>query len=773
MRLPSHLLGRVVGPFQSPSSRKSRAGKSHRRKVDTPTAVWQAVWGGFVASGLSQQAGCWEMRKWVTKCAPRGTDWLCLRLKDLGVTLRDVALTNREVSYTEEVPRRLQAWLRSIARRDPRRVLAFTRYARALPKSSKGVVMEAYTAHLKNIAEPIHTDSQSLESLEQYVATRFGNKLRKRTWISLPSSKNSVQNSSGSKGGYDAWIRSLCVDRFGEGVLDGRMWDHARGRARLIVKITMGLAGNRPAAEAAVLNRLLRTFKRGGWSTYRDFPEVLQCLGTLLSLEDFRVRCASSHPSSGFVHQATALAEQGAKVRVITVPPGSVFTAGDRVRERVFTTLRRVDSRLLDFEKACEGGALEDLVLRPGEGWLSADLTKATDGFSHSAIKAVLRGLERAGLAPYMLELAAESLGVGENLHYVSYQLSNLTDDGRTMVEQNGWIVDKTKDVVFVPMRRGCLMGTPLSFTILSLINGWCCEVLGPRTHICGDDVISACTPTAIRHYKQRVTAVGSGMHDRKSFFGTKGGTFCETFILASGATVGCVPTFFNPYPIKQFMRDGNGVMDKGKYFAAQWSSLHRVARVLMKPVRAKARRLLRPPELPVALGGLGHPGKGMRSIPKVVRAQLYALIYEGVDPSKFVTRVDVFHAPANPKAFARASKEVESRLRVEPTPRFSSEAPPAGRTYVPNRALRRHLAVASHQFYWATGNKYNACKPSAMKPGKAKLPTPSVRQFSKQTPFTQVLDAWADKLDREGRWVPTQLASKILGVQASTTLEV
>lgn len=711
------------------------------------------------------------MRKWVSACAPRGIDWLCAKLKDLAVTLRDVALTNREVDYVEEVPRRLQRWLRHIARVDARVCLAFTRYARALPKGSRVAVMKAYTSHLENIIEPIHTDTQSLESLEQYVATRFGNKLRKRTWVSLPSSKNSVRDSSGSRGGYDAWLRTLVQDKFGGGILDPSVWNKQRGRARLVVKITSALAGDRPAAEGAIYNRLLRTLRGKSWATFRDLPEVLQCLGTLLSLEDFRRRKSSTGSLSGFVHQASALAEQGAKVRVITVPPGSVFTAGDRVRERVFTTLRKVDHRLADFESACEDGKLEDMILQPGEGWLSADLTKATDGFSHSAIRAVLRGLERAGLAPYMLELAAESLGVGERKHYVRYKCSDLSERGRTLVEANGYPVDKDGFVV-VPMERGCLMGTPLSFTILSLINGWCCNALGPKTHICGDDVISACTPRSIGAYRQRVTAVGSGMHDKKSFFGTKGGTFCETFILAQGATTGCVPVFFNPYPIKQFMRDGNGVMDRGKYFAPQWRALARVARVLMKPVRAKARRLLRPPELPVALGGLGHPSKGMRSIPKVVRAQLYGLLFEGHDPSKFVTRVDVFHAPADPKAFARASSEVESQLRVSPEPRFSNEEPPAGKMFVPNRALRRHLAVASHQFYWATGNKYNACKPSAMKPGKAKLPPPSDRQFAKQTPFTYVLDAWAAKLDREGRWVPNRLALQILRKENLTTLE-
>jgi hypothetical protein len=297
----------------------------------------------------------------------------------------------------------------------------------------------------------------------------------------------------------------------------------------------------------------------------------------------------------------------------------------------------------------------------------------------------------------------------------------------------------------------------------LSLINGWACEVLGPKTHITGDDVVSACTPPKIGHYRRRVESVGSGLHDRKSFFGTKGFTFCESFALAAGKVVGVTPTFYNPYPVKQYMRDGNGVMDKGNYYAPQWSKLRRVARVLTVTARAKARRLLRPPELPVALGGLGHPGKGMRSIPKVVRAQLYGLLFEGHDPTKYCTRVDIFFAPADPRRFEAMRKEVEVRSHIG-GPAFVSETPPPGLTFVSNRAVGKYVSTGAHKGYWATGGKYRPCKPKTMKPGKLKLPPPSVRQFSKRTPLASVEGWWAEKLDREGRFVPNRLALEILG---------
>jgi len=488
-------------------------------------------------------------------------------------------------------------------------------------------------------------------------------------------------------------------------------------------------------------------------------------LGTLLSLEEFESRIDQYDSADGFVHQAAAIGEQGYKVRIITVPPGSVFTAGDRVRRRVFPVLRKLDPRLQSFEIAVKEGRLKQLCLEPGEGWLSADLTKATDGFSHDAIRAVIRGLEKAGLAPTLCRLASESLGVGSRLHHVRYRISDLTEEGRTLVVNRNWVDNQDRAFALVPMMRGCLMGTPLSFTVLSLINGWACEVLGPKTHIMGDDVVSATPPNRIGAYRSRVEAVGSGLHEKKSFFGTRGFTFCETFALSVGEGVGCVPDFFNPYPLKQYMRDGSGVMERGDYYEPQWKSLRRVARVLVKNARAKARRLLRPPELPVALGGLGHPSKGMRSIPKVVRAQLFGLIYDGHHPAKYCTRVDIFFAPADPRQYRNDRMAVEGRLGVMSAglPAYVTQAPPPGYTFISNRQVNRFVSEETHRLYWALGGKYRPCTPIAMKPGKLKLPPPSVRQFSKRTPLTDVVGLWAEKLDREGQFVSDRFALSIL----------
>jgi hypothetical protein len=197
----------------------------------------------------------------------------------------------------------------------------------------------------------------------------------------------------------------------------------------------------------------------------------------------------------------------------------------------------KADKRLRPFlDSVSEEGVVIDakkdnIKLVKGQGWLSADLTKATDGFYHNAIQAVIRGLERAGLGESWALAAAQSLGVGPTRHYVRYRLDAFPADRLEEIAGRYAVYEITgKKYVNVPMLRGCLMGTPLSFTVLSIINGWCSKPLGVMTRIVGDDVVAACYPPAITRYGSRVSDVGSGLHEMKTFFGTRGFTFCEVF---------------------------------------------------------------------------------------------------------------------------------------------------------------------------------------------------------------------------------------------------
>nr|WPR16648.1 MAG: RNA-dependent RNA polymerase [Streptophyte associated narna-like virus 17] len=747
------LLGRLVGQSPTPNCKNSRKKTSHRRIIDSHTAVWQAVWAGFVASGISQEHGCWVFRSWVTKSGPRGVDWICDKVKDLSVSLRDVCLTDREVNYVEEVPKNLQRWLRRKALLSPRVILAFTRCARGLPKASASRISVGLYNHAISISESISSSDVVCRSIEDAVAVKFGNSLRKQKWKYEPSSKNAVRESPGSKGGYDEYLRNLITeDLHGDlyrSEMEGRILEAARRSPPF-------------PGKDSLLNRLLKIVRAGPFDELM-YPEVLQGYGTLLSMENF-FKLGKDYDNMA-IHVAAPISEQGCKVRVITVPPAGVFTAGTLARKTCWSILKKKDPRIADFEKRLRDDGFVNGFMRPLRGdqqILSADLTKATDGFSHNAIRAVVRGMGRAGLSPLYTETILQSLGVGDTKHYVRYHRKSFTEKQWLVVSQLARSsVNPDEKFVDVPMNRGCLMGTPFSFTILSLLNGWACEALGTQVAICGDDVLAVCTQKQVDSYRIRVTDIGSGLHDKKSFFGKKGWTFCEVFGLYDDPA--WEPSrWFNPYPIKQFMRDGNGVMDKGKYFAPQWKALRRVARVLCKGVRAKARRLGRPPELPASLGGLGHPSKGMRDMPKIVRSQLYELVIGQADPSKFAKRIDVFYSPADPRQFEMVRNNMEAGYDSDIV--HCTQEPPLGSCFVPNRVLRAHIASVSHRLYWALGGTYRPCLPKAMKPGRLKLPPPSSRQFDRRTPWTQVQGYWREKLDEEGKHLPIDFAREIRG---------
>jgi len=270
---------------------------------------------------------------------------------------------------------------------DTKRVLAFTRFARALPKPTFKATSHALLAHALNISEPTPCPLWSQRGIEDYVVGKFGNKLRKCKWSHAPGSKNAVKECSGSKGGYDGWLREVLRAFY--------MSDPPRGFVEQILHAA-SLVGQFPG-KASLVNRLLQVV-RGQSAPPTLIRGYTRSFCTLLAAGLFEHMNWSERP----VHVSTPVSEQGAKVRVITVPPGPVFTAGSIVRTAVFPVLRKLDTRISDFTTRIRDdrtvSGFPDALRTPAERWLSADLTKATDGFSHEAIRSVLAGLTRAGL---------------------------------------------------------------------------------------------------------------------------------------------------------------------------------------------------------------------------------------------------------------------------------------------------------------------------------------------------------------------------------------
>jgi len=470
--------------------------------------------------------------------------------------------------------------------------------------------------------------------------------------------------------------------------------------------------------------------------------------------------------TSSVVHNATAIGEQGDKVRVITVPPADLFAAGDVCRQRTWPGVKQSDRRLFGGDEPAKA-AMTKIGLARGEVYVSADLTKATDGFAHDAVRAVLNGLRRAGLDPHTVNCMAETLGVGQRLHYVSYKLDELPPRKRSQLLKRFEPVLGGKDgtvpvAVKVPLVRGILMGTPCSFTILSLLNGWCAKPLGLKTVICGDDVASACAPESVDNYRLRVEMVGSGLHKRKTFIGHRGLLFCELYVLPEFRENRC----FEPVPLKSLAKDGDGTLDTSHFDTFIWKRMDRACRVLWKDVRAKAKRLGRWPCLPIELGGLGHPSSGrMGAVPGSVRNRLATLIKSEV-PMKPIPAWRKRAVPLDWGAY-KDDEEVAWSLFESSVATVSSLESDFGVEtpyFVSFREARSYVAILTNEFYTAHGGKFKPYDQTRFEPGEVLYPAVGSVQYSSKAPLSMVAREYIGRLEAEGEYLPYDAVRYIRG---------
>jgi hypothetical protein len=385
--------------------------------------------------------------------------------------------------------------------------------------------------------------------------------------------------------------------------------------------------------------------------------------------------------------------------------------------------------QILPYAPHTEDGILRSIMTggHPSKIFLSADLTRATDGFGHDAIGAVIDGLRKAGLPSFLCTAARESLGLGDQPHYVEYRLKQLDQTTADYCRKRGWVDEKAGTAV-VPKLRGSLMGTPLSFCILSLLNHWMSEGLGRNRIICGDDLACLTHPTNISSYSERASAVGSELHQGKSFRSRIGFVFCEAYALLARGGASLEP--FRPVSLKEFVRDGNGVMRQAGVDPSSFNRLRRCAKTIYREQRKFAAKKGRPAELPAALGGLGHPCKGRLRVPRRVREGLWELYlcenpaHGGArDPSKIVKTLVVPAVPASRTAWKRASGMIEDYLASKV---INNDTVMPGDCFIPNKFVGAYRGMDTNMAYLATGNTYKKVFTHKIKPGKVLWPCPS-----------------------------------------------
>jgi len=266
--------------------------------------------------------------------------------------------------------------------------------------------------------------------------------------------------------------------------------------------------------------------------------------------------------------------------------------------------------------------------------------------------------------------------------------------------------------------------------------------------------VASATTPEAVDNYDRRVTVIGSGLHKRKTFIGHRGLLFCELYVLPEFREQRC----FEPVPLKSLAKDGDGTMDTKHFDSFLWKRMDRACRVLWKDVRAKARRLGRWPQLPVELGGLGHPSSGkMGAVPGHVRNRLATLIKEMV-PMPKIPRWQSSCPPISwseykndkESAWTMFESSVASVSQLEADSRFEDTY------FVSYREANSYVSILTNQIYCAHGGRFAVSESRKnCKPAVVRYPGVSSLQYSSKAPMSMVAREYSEKLDAEGEYLP------------------
>jgi len=220
-------------------------------------------------------------------------------------------------------------------------------------------------------------------------------------------------------------------------------------------------------------------------------------------------------PSKGLQMKPLLLPERGQKHRIATISPASAVVSGQKINGLLMRLLKR--SSVFNFSLSGSRGTPRNIkegvrryASNPKFIGTSADLSAASDWIPHDLGKAVWAGICNAA-GPRIPE---EFRRMGEAL---LGPMSNILDPGAG------------------PTTRGILMGLPLTWPVLSLINDFAAHeaqvedgLSGYNYVICGDDLAATWTEGAQAAYYRLMGELGLKINHHKSYESTSGVVFTE-----------------------------------------------------------------------------------------------------------------------------------------------------------------------------------------------------------------------------------------------------
>jgi len=537
--------------------------------------VWTTCWSGLVLSGWDSLRVAWHLHSWVVKTVPsRGMAFTIRELKVLCHNVRGSALhSKRWKNVPCNIRKDVVDTFCRLAVRRPEDGFAFTRLSRSLPEPPvRECVRHLQAARLMASTE-FPTSAAALGSLRSFVALTpgvSGNGVLRHP-RRLPSSSSSCLEWPATRGGIDGYLEHL-----------GHMCEEAGATQSSFHAYAGDSLGAFCLRKASVVLRPCA-------GVAADLRESYRCAGLLYLRSQ----------GKPFGMKATALRAPGYKVRVVGVPDCLTFVEGSWTRSSL-RWLAPGHWRIDGESRKVPGG----MHYRAGRRFASLDLSKATDGLSHAAVRVVIEGLAARGLIrPADLTMSLRSLGLERGATWSFPDLGDEIGEGSFL--------------------RGSPMGTPLSFVVLSWVNAWATSAFGRAiTH--GDDAVGRYRPGSLELdlYASRVSSVGASLNREKTFKADHSWTACEIFALPREWNEDGISLFYPPSIPPPALR---APVEADQRLENLW--LRRMERVMKSrfPWIVKDPRL----HLPVQVGGLGYTGRGL-AVGVSVRRRLGALVSRG-----------------------------------------------------------------------------------------------------------------------------------------------
>ncbi|AGW51768.2 putative RNA-dependent RNA polymerase-like protein [Ochlerotatus-associated narna-like virus 2] len=381
------------------------------------------------------------------------------------------------------------------------------RVGRAMPKGTRNVGISSLRKHRGVLSQPMETDKDLLENLRSWATQWARERVSERGTVVNPSvsfSRSASATVSAMSGGQLAELSQL---------------ESVKAHHRLIRELLLEEQG----------------FEWNPAGTSDDSIGLLTVADEVADLQ-ILADCAISDALDAAREQipipmtATVISELGMKARVVTKPPAWAVVAGNACRKTVWPLLeadRRIDlSGLRPTAEVLDefhDNLAHSLVGARTTQFYSADLTAATDLMPFDVSRALWNGLcDGLGASP---SAPLRSLG--------SYLL------GPVRVSYPDLAALKERDRLFkageeteILSSRGCMMGLPVSWTVLNLYNlamaDMACTPMGVPTLLGvapavarGDDLVAAIPEFAADRYENLIAATGGEANRLKSFRST------------------------------------------------------------------------------------------------------------------------------------------------------------------------------------------------------------------------------------------------------------